>query len=238
MSLQKLNLNTMKVASPMSADALKLLSQIENKDIVYTRLNNDIDEQIEEDERDEIIDIEVTSEFKTIKEEDMATQLPTKEEIKELGYETALVYMCLKLDKNDSEIMDRLSITSNRLNKHYNKLSDLGYIKRSIVLLERESALNVPQNAPGEVILHSNQLAVTQVEEQTTEITEDEFQTVPSTITKSTDEILFDTYKDIHKSTFKRKFNKGDVFNLDSRDREYDFEKEITKNKNNYIQTL
>lgn len=234
MSLKKLNLNSMRVAKPLGKGALDLLAQVteiySQKDLVVSNNNTNFDEeQIEEDERDEIIDIEVTSDFQTIKEqEDMAT-LPSKQEIKELGAETALVYMCLQLERTDTEIMDRLSITKTRLNKHYNKLSDLGYIKRSIVLLKRESALNVPQNESSEVILHSNPLAVTHVEEQTTEtteITEDEFQTVPSIITKSTDEILFDTYKAVHKSSLKRKFNKGDVFNLDSRDREYDLEKE------------
>lgn len=234
MSLKKLNMNSMKVASPMSADALSLLDNLNSiysqKDLVDSNNITNFDEETN-DERDEIIDIEVCEEFKTIT--DMAT-LPTKEEIKELGAETALVYMCLKLDKNDAEIMDRLSITSNRLNKHYNKLSEFGYIKRSIILLERESALNVPQNAPSEII----ETVIEKVQEEPIiehKTDEDVFQTVP----KKNEDILNDLYHKDYMNSHSQQNKKGDVFNYTNKDRAFDFEKEqFPKKKNNFIVTI
>jgi hypothetical protein len=236
MSLKKLNLNSMRVAKPLSKGALDLLEKISQQDLVVTNECCNFDEELN-DERDEVIDIEVTSEFKTIT--DMATQ--TKEEIKDLGFEVSFIYFCLKIGKNDAEIMDRCSITKNRLNKAYDKLIEKGYIKHNgYTLLQAESGLNAPQNASSEVLVVDvetiEEKEITEyeksvIDEFQTNSIEDEYQTIPAlNISKSTDEILFDTYMDVHKSSLKREFNKGDVFNLDSRDREYDFEKE-----NNFI---
>lgn len=262
MSLKKLNMNSMKVAKPIGKDALSLLSELakkyENnveftpKVLVDSNIITNFDEETNDD-RDEIIDIEVSSEFKNVNDTAMAT-IPTKEEIKELGFETSIVYMCLKLEKKDAEIMDRLSITSNRLNKHYNKLSELGYIERSITLLKRDSDLNMPQNASSEV-LESKQETIEQNKEtdmtpacliqdnvSPIEISDEHFMTIPTkAVGKTQDEILFDLNQKIYMDSHAKQNKKGEVFNYENSDRASLAEMEQyppKHKKNNFICTI
>lgn len=251
MSLKKLNLNSMKVAQPLSEATLNLLDNLANiysNDVV---VSNNIT-NFEED-RDEIIDIEVCSDFKNVN--DMVTQ--TKQEIKDLGFETSFIYNCMKIGKTDEEIMDICSINRNRLNKNFNKLKDLGYIRSNgYTLLKIEDGLNVPQNASSEV-LETNEQTIEQNKNKETdmtptcliqdnvspiEIADEHFMTIPTKVVgKTQDEILFDLNQKIYIDSHAKQNKKGEVFSYENSDRASLAEMENyppKPKKNNFIVTI